>query len=316
MHDVAVVAEDRRSWVKASRVPVSVLLPVYNGGELAARALASLLYQSVAADEIIVIDDASTDGSLDGVRRVAKPFDHVRIIVHRHNAGLSNTLNEGLSLARHDWILRSDQDDYSHPCRLERLWQVALGQETADLIGSFVSLEMNKARVLAPDDVRQFFEFEDYRRSHAGRTRPLDRDVLRRNVFHHPELLMRRQPVVEAGGYRPQFCHSEDYDLWLRLAGRTTFHIVEETLYTRSFYVKDDYADYYTLQGHGARLALDCADRRAAGEDDEEYSKKAALAFPMSDAARATLRRHMDSAERYRIVGQASESNVGARGTS
>ncbi|MBS0319189.1 MAG: glycosyltransferase family 2 protein [Proteobacteria bacterium] len=94
---------------------ISVVVPVYNGAAFLDEALASVAAQTLAAAEIVVVDDGSTDGSAD----VAARHAGVRI-VQQENAGCATARNRGVAEARHPVIAFLDHDDIWHPERLAR----------------------------------------------------------------------------------------------------------------------------------------------------------------------------------------------------
>src|SRR6185312_5943631 len=116
--------------VKAQGPLVSVVLPVFNGGRHLEPAVRSVLEQDHRAIDAIVINDGSTDSSLQVLRRLAADDPRLRI-VSRENRGLVATLNEGLALASSDFIARMDADDISYPARFSR--QLALFKARPDI---------------------------------------------------------------------------------------------------------------------------------------------------------------------------------------
>jgi len=109
---------DRLNMDDRSRKPAnpkfSVIIPAYNSAATLTRAVESVLAQSWPADEIIVIDDGSTDDTL----LVAREFgDQVRVI-HQSNAGVSVARNRGADVATGDWLAFLDADDWYYPDRL------------------------------------------------------------------------------------------------------------------------------------------------------------------------------------------------------
>ncbi len=89
---------------------VSVVIPVYNGRDSIGQCLTSVFKQDYGPLETIVIDDASTDGSLQNVQSACSDKPEVRIISHLRNQGLASTLNQGLELANGDFVLVVHQD--------------------------------------------------------------------------------------------------------------------------------------------------------------------------------------------------------------
>lgn len=101
---------------------VTVVLPVYNAGCYLRQAVLSIVGQTCVDWELLIIDDASTDGAVEGICDIVDL--RIRIVKNARNLGLAATLNIGIDMARGEFIARMDQDDVSYPQRLER--QLAL----------------------------------------------------------------------------------------------------------------------------------------------------------------------------------------------
>ena len=95
---------------------ISVIIPTYNRRETLSRALDSVYSQSHPADEVIVVDDGSTDGSGELVKR---RYPQCRLL-SQPNSGVSSARNLGLTAATADWIALLDSDDAWHPEKLEK----------------------------------------------------------------------------------------------------------------------------------------------------------------------------------------------------
>ena len=110
---------------------VSIIIPTYNSENYIAQALESVFAQTYHNFEIILVDDASTDSTLD----IARSFNDKRlqIIENYQNKGVSNARNCGIKKAKGDWIALLDSDDWYVPERLESLLKVTLEQD-ADLV--------------------------------------------------------------------------------------------------------------------------------------------------------------------------------------
>lgn len=100
----------------ASSETISVVIPLYNRREEVGRALASVLQQTRSADEIVVIDDASRDGSADAVAALGE--SRIRLLRHERNQGPAAARNSGITAARGDWIALLDSDDEWEPEKL------------------------------------------------------------------------------------------------------------------------------------------------------------------------------------------------------
>lgn len=100
---------------------VSVIIPAYNAINFLERAVDSVLSQTWANLEIVIINDSSEDETFDLARELASQDSRIRVLNNPHNLGISRTLNRGIDAARGDWIAPLDQDDLWLPKRLEKL---------------------------------------------------------------------------------------------------------------------------------------------------------------------------------------------------
>ncbi len=110
---------------------VAVIIPAYNVQDYVVRAVESALTQTLPPQEIIVIDDGSTDATGDRVRAMRYP--NVRVIANRSNQGPSASRNLGFRVAKSDWVALLDADDWWDPQRLENLIAVAQTHQ-ADIV--------------------------------------------------------------------------------------------------------------------------------------------------------------------------------------
>src|SRR5689334_19281127 len=99
----------------------SVVIPAYNYGRYLGRAIDSALAQTRPVDEIIVVDDGSTDNT----REVAESFGERIIYVYQKNKGLSAARNTGIRKATGDWVAFLDADDWWHPDKIKRQLEAA-----------------------------------------------------------------------------------------------------------------------------------------------------------------------------------------------
>ena len=186
-------------------VKVSVLLPVYNGGATLFQAITSILSQDMSEFELIIIDDCSSDNSASIISQYADKDSRINPIFHEVNIGLARTLNEGLNLAKSNFVARMDQDDESLPLRLRIQLDYMLRHPDFAVVGSYVyhmgaKQELDRL-VELPSDAEQ-----------------IKQTLLQYNCIYHPSVMMRRNKILELGGYKAEFKNAEDYDLWLRVS--------------------------------------------------------------------------------------------------
>jgi len=181
-------------------------MPVYNSRRYLSAAVESVLAQTFRDFELIAVDDGSTDDSFAILKGYAGRDERVRVIT-RANTGIVGALNDGLIVARGEFIARMDSDDLCVPERFDK--QVAFLHEHPDhvLVASQVLLIDPEGAPLCPKrDTEYTHERIDWAHLHH------------RWPMVHPSVMMRREAVDGVGGYRDRFQWLEDLDLFLRLA--------------------------------------------------------------------------------------------------
>jgi glycosyltransferase involved in cell wall biosynthesis len=192
---------------------ISVVIPAYNAARYIGSALDSVLAQTHKPDEIIVVDDGSTDDTAGIVETYSS---QVRLI-RRENAGASVARNTGINAAKSEWIAFLDGDDEWLPENL--LLQTQLLQRNPELVWSTANfiwchcgqnyhrqkLDQNRGETLLGG--RDFFEdyFDAYIKAAAGWT---------------GTMIVKRDVLKEAGLFRPEQLRFNDEDMWWRIAYR------------------------------------------------------------------------------------------------
>ncbi len=183
---------------------VSVIVPVHNRASLVKQTLQALLMQSRPADEIIVVDDGSTDGSVEAVKSFG---DAVRII-RTPNGGPARARNCGLAEAKGDFIQFMDSDDLPTPEFIEARIATLQGADLA--YGPWTPVWFDGARITGDGFVRQT----------APARYPLDA-FLRGWVLFIPNAMIRRSLLEDVGGYPEELVTGEDMLLLSRILRRT-----------------------------------------------------------------------------------------------
>ncbi|CAL1241801.1 glycosyltransferase family 2 protein [Candidatus Methylocalor cossyra] len=199
---------------------ISVIMPVYNGEKYLRPAIESILGQTFTDFEFLIIDDGSTDSSVEICSSYRDP--RIRLLSNGHNLGLIATLNRGLELARGEYIARMDCDDISLPERLERQLAFLNRHPDVGLCGTwFERFYRNESIILKPptdDRLIRFFLLFD-------------------NAFAHNTIVMRKDFVQRYGlRYDPEYKYSEDYEFWVRCAQHTKVANIPEVLVRYRFH--------------------------------------------------------------------------------
>lgn len=196
---------------------VSVLMSVYQGERWLAQALDSVVAQTFTDWELVVVDDASQDGSASILAAYAVREPRISVVRQLANAGLAASLNLAISLARGEYLARMDADDICLPDRLARQVEyldvhpdVCVLGGGADYIGEDGAL---KGRVLMPEGNDKIVAA-----------------LPRRSPFIHPTVMARRAFMAGTGGYDPRLRRNQDYDLWARGAWRCRYHNLQVPL--------------------------------------------------------------------------------------
>jgi glycosyltransferase involved in cell wall biosynthesis len=213
---------DTNRGMETSRNPnplISVVIPTYNRAHVLGRAIRSVLTQTFPDFECIVVDDRSTDGTIELVEGLRDP--RIRVLRLATNCGASRARNEGIQAARGEFVAFLDSDDEWLPRKLEL--QVARLREGADPQTAVVycqarlSGELVNTRVLRPHRIHEGDAF------------------IHLLIGWHPgttsTIMVKRSSLLEIGGFDEGLACAEDYDLWLRLAQAANhFAAVSEVL--------------------------------------------------------------------------------------
>lgn len=188
-----------------ARVPVSVIMPVYNAEKYVAEAVESIIAQTFRDFEFLIVDDGSTDNSAAILQEYAARDSRIRLI-SRPNTGYLVALNEMMERAEGEWIARMDADDIALPERFALQMQYLAEHPDCVLVGS-------RAIIIDPDGQQLTTMVDAF--SHED----IDRKLMNaQSCVFHPAVIFRKQLALDLGGYRKEYEFAEDMDMWLRMA--------------------------------------------------------------------------------------------------
>jgi len=209
----------------------SIVIALYNKASYIGCAIDSVLAQSFRDFEVIVVDDGSTD---DGPQMVASITDQRLRLVRQANAGVSVARNQGIAMARGEWVAFFDADDWLHPAYLAGLLQAQQAHPDADIVAtSFVPIT-HKDGPWPPrwPAVPQVAEVE--------RITDLPRRWMRGPAICASATAVRTTRLKQMQPcFAPGESHGEDLDLWFRLAEHTPVALVTTALAAYRVSVKD-----------------------------------------------------------------------------
>ena len=195
---------------------ISVVLPAFNAGKYLLPAVRSIQQQSFRNWELILIDDGSTDASIDTIKMCDD--DRIRIYSDGVNRGLSARLNEVVSYAKGRYIARMDADDLAFPDRLEKQFQYLETHPDVDLLSS-------RALVFHSTGYR-VLGLLPYRETHADITR----NAWRGMYMPHPTWMGRAEWFRRFNYRFPEVVRAEDQELLLRAMPKSRYHSLPDVL--------------------------------------------------------------------------------------
>lgn len=183
---------------------VSVLMSVYNSARYLRESVESILNQTFTDFEFLITDDGSEDTSIAILQEYASHDPRIRLISHE-NWGLTRTLNQMLKVAKGELIARMDADDIAFPDRLERQVKFLQAHPEVVCLGGSHELIDEKGRTLIYSPVPA--GNEEIQKLLLGGT----------STICHPCAMMRREAMLQVGGYDETLKTSQDLDLFLKL---------------------------------------------------------------------------------------------------
>ncbi|HZR51159.1 MAG TPA: glycosyltransferase [Streptosporangiaceae bacterium] len=302
----------RPSTLNGRRPTVSVIIPCYNYGRYLPQCVDSVLSQEGVSAEVIVIDDASTDGSDAVVRQVAANDPRVHAICHTVNKGHIATYNEGLAQVSGEYTALLSADDLLTPGCLAR---AAALMETYPAVGLVYGFPVDFTDTHLP----------------AARTSPRSwiiwpgqqwlayRCRVGRNIIRSPEVVLRTSVLRQIGGYKATLPHAADFELWMRTAtvsdvgfvagaDQAYYRIHPSNMHQSMFDMLDDFsqrlASFDAIFGERSELL----------DDPERLREAAHLAVAraaLSQAVRDTAHRAISRSTMSRAVGATALVDVG-----
>ncbi len=246
----------------ASPPPVSVYMPAFNVERYVADAVRSILSQTFSDFELIVVDDGSTDRTLDILRDLARTDPRIKLL-SRPNTGVSRASNEAIALARGQFLARMDSDDFSMPDRLEK--QIAW-------FGDHPECVCVGANVLLMDQVAMpLFVMPEIEFGH----RKIDNALMAGGwPIVQGACMYRREAVVAAGGYREDLSLHEDMDMFVRLAERGQLENLPDVLLKyRRHYTSITFRESGESEGIVIGILREARERRGLPEPKEPGTK-------------------------------------------
>lgn len=201
---------------------LTVIIPLYNKEKHIIETLQSVLNQTYKHFEVLVVDDGSTDNSVEYLNRLKDC--RIRII-SQTNAGVSSARNTGIENSKYDWITFLDADDLWQPNHLSNFMDVIHTIQNVNVIGSAFSVSNSNGEIIKTIGVKHngFYNYyEQYR-------------IQGESNLCSSSLCVKKDILVDIR-YNTNLSYGEDYHFYEQLANRTEFYYLKEST---ALYIKD-----------------------------------------------------------------------------
>ena len=225
-------------------------MPVYNAARYVEKAVQSVLSQTFANFEFLILDDGSTDASLKIVQKLATTDSRIRVFT-RKNKGGSASRNELIRIARGPYIAIMDSDDICRSGRLEKQIAYLNAHPDCVAVGSRVLfIDAGGMPIIEFGDCFSHEEIDNFHLTRAG------------GRLCHPSAMIRREALLQVGLYNEQRRYGEDVDLFLRLAEVGKLANLREVLLDYRYHLSSISFAHKQGQRADAKWAAECARTR------------------------------------------------------
>ncbi|MDN4066451.1 glycosyltransferase [Paenibacillus vini] len=205
---------------------VTAVIPVYNAEKFITYTIDSLLNQTYKLNEIIIVDDCSTDSTINIVNEYIRGHEclNIRIMRNLENRGVSYSRNKGIEASTSDWIMFIDADDIAEPALVATMLH-RYAEHTSSRTEDFLLIhsayrQMNEEGIVSKQ-VTRFMQVEP--------EEILGYELVRNHVYLSGTIV-KRDALIDCGGFDPLIRYCEDWDLWIKLAHFGGFIYVDDPL--------------------------------------------------------------------------------------
>lgn len=193
---------------------VTVLMPVYNGQNYLFESIKSIQNQTFTNWELLIINDASTDNTVNIVKEYQKKDDRIRLITNETNLKIAKTLNKGICEARGLYIARMDDDDISLPTRLEKEVEILDKNPSTVLVGSW----------------QKHFGTNNWVHRPPKSAKQIKATLLFECCVCHSTVMFKKDIFIKNKFFYNSSFLSEDYELWTRVSEKYDLYTIPEIL--------------------------------------------------------------------------------------
>ena len=193
---------------------ISVIMPVFNASSFLRESIGSILNQTFSNFELIILNDKSTDNSLDIIKEIHSKDNRIVIIDKTQNVGPANLRNEGINAAKGNFIALMDADDISLPTRFEKQIALLKNNPQIGVCGTWFTFFGSKKNKII---------------KHSINSEAIKISFLHSCNIGNPTVMFKKE-VLNNLKFDNEYVPVEDYDLWSRLLAKTNFYNIPESL--------------------------------------------------------------------------------------
>jgi glycosyltransferase involved in cell wall biosynthesis len=210
-------------------IKVSVVMPSHNHGNFIMDALTSVLNQDFADYELVIIDDASKDNSVEIINKfiISHPELRIHFLVHEKNLGAVATLNKLIQLAEGKYIALINSDDVWLPNKLKLQVEILDHESNVGAVFTQAVITNEQLKVLGFADL----PFADvFKKRNQTQGKWLRDFFINGNSLCHPSILIRKRVYEELGLYDPRLYQLPDFDYWIKLIKNYEIFVIPRIL--------------------------------------------------------------------------------------
>ena len=204
-----------------SNPKISVVMPVHNARPFLTQSIESILNQTFEDFEFVILDDQSTDGSVDVVHEWVQRDSRIKLYQSGKRLGLAASSNYAISKSKAAIIARMDADDISNKNRLQQQWRVLQACPHVAAVGALCVGIDAAGREVRPRDRWRIIRWSGY------------------VPFPHGSVMFRKSVFDSIGGYRESLLAGEDQDLFRRMTRKASVVTLPDVLYSYRYHTQN-----------------------------------------------------------------------------
>lgn len=229
---------------------MSVIIPNLNHGRFLNKTIESILDQTYRNFELLIIDNGSTDNSLEIINKFARLNDKVCCINNVHSCGVSSSRNIGLKLSKGEFIAFCDADDVWLPLKLER-------QLSEYYYMPYPVVIHTDAYLIDEEGIELGYKFSQAHLHNSKHSGNIFHDLCIRNFINTSSILINRNSLSNKDLFKTDYKYFEDWLFWLSISKNTQFHYIDEPLLEVRVHSKSTNKDFKGYAEHRIRACRD-----------------------------------------------------------